>query len=371
LTPGDRASEPGANTGWTRMPAFWIAYVALAALALGAAWQLFPLAIPLVNLDITFSRSEALAGAEATAAERKLAPEDAQSAVRFAHDSATQNYVELEGGGKAAFGALVTGVLYAPYWWDVRVFRPGEVNEVTIRFRPDGAPNGFSRRVPETYVRDAATKALSAPAARALAEDRAAADWKLDLAPYVLLEASQQTRPAGRVDHTFVYQRAETLGAARIRLRLTVAGDELTEIAPYVHIPESFERRFRELRSANDTIAGIASLSAGLLYGLGGCILGVLWLARRHWLVVRPALAAGFVVGGLMAATALAAAPAAWFGFDTAQTAATFWARELGAAAEMRAKQRAQCERHGAKGALLHEPGLQRNGNRHQRRQRR
>ena len=50
-----------------------------------------------------------------------------------------------------------------------------------------------------------------------------------------------------------------------------------------------------------------------LLYGLGGCILGVLWLARAHWLVVRPALVAGFVVGGLMAATALAAAPAAWF----------------------------------------------------------
>ena len=49
---------------------------------------------------------------------------------RFAHDGATQNYVELEGGGRAAFGALVKGDLYAPYWWDVRIFRPGEVNEV-------------------------------------------------------------------------------------------------------------------------------------------------------------------------------------------------------------------------------------------------
>jgi hypothetical protein len=44
-------------------------------------------------------------------------------------------------------------------------------------------------------------------------------------------------------------------------------------------------------------------------------------------------VAAGFVVGGLMAATALAAAPAAWFGFDTAQSATTFWAHQLGAAA--------------------------------------
>ena len=326
-------TEERPTSAWTRKPAFWIAYAALAAIALGVAWWLFPLAIPLVNLDITFSRAAALAQADAVAARLRLAPEGAQSAARFAHDSATQNYVELEGGGKSAFGALVKGDLYAPYWWDVRIFRPGEVNEVTIRFRPDGAPNGFGRRVPEAYVRDAATKALAAAAARALAEERAAADWKLDLTPYALLEESQQTRPAGRVDHTFVYQRAEQLGEARIRLRLTVAGDELTGIAPYVHIPESYERRFRELRSANDTIAGIAGVSAGLLYGLGGCILGVLWLARKHWLLVRPALVAGFVVGGLMAATALSAAPAAWFDFDTAQSATTFWLRQAGAAA--------------------------------------
>ena len=119
---------------WTRAPAFWIAYTALAAIALGIAWKLFPLAIPLVNLDITFSRAEALARAGTVAASLKLAPDDARSAVRFAHDSATQNYVELEGGGKQAFGALVQGDLYAPYWWDVRLFSPGDVNEVTIRF---------------------------------------------------------------------------------------------------------------------------------------------------------------------------------------------------------------------------------------------
>ena len=293
----------------TRRPGFWVAYALVSAIALGVAWRLFPLAIPLVNLDITMSRGAAIAQAEALAAQLKLAPDGAQSAVRFSHDGATQNYVELEGGGKAAFGALVKGDLYAPFWWEVRIFKPGEVNEATIRFRPDGASNGFVRRLPEAYVRDEATKALDPAAARALGEERAKADWNLDLAPYALLEQSQQTRPAGRVDHTFVYERAETLGDARIRLRLTVAGDELVEIAPYVHVPESFERRFRELRSANDTIAGIAGMSAGLLYGIGGCVLGVLWLARKHWLAVRPALRAGLVVGGLMALVTLAGSP--------------------------------------------------------------
>jgi len=318
--------------GWTRTPTFWIAYAALSAIALAIAWNIFPLAIPLVNLDITLSRAEARTRAEADAAKQKIAPEGAKSAVRFAHDSDTQNYVELEGGGKAAFGALVQGDLYAPYWWEVRIFKPGEVSEATIRFRPDGGPNGFTRRVPETYVRDEASKALSADAARALAEERARSDWGVDLKPYTLLEQSQQVRATGRVDHAFVYQRPEMLGEARVRMRLAVAGDELIEIAPYVHVPESFDRRFRELRSTNDTIAGIAGIAAGLLYGLGGCVLGVLWLARSHWLAGRPALVAGLVVGGLMAAASLSGAPAAWFEFDTAQSTTTFWSRQVGLA---------------------------------------
>ncbi len=327
----EAAVGTGDRGGWTFRPAFWIAFATLSVLSLAVAWRFFPLAIPLVNLDITLSRSEALSRAEEIAARLALGPAEAQSAVRFAHDSATQNYVELEGGGRPAFAELVKGNVYAPYWWDVRIFRPGEVSEVVIRFRPDGASNGFGRRVAETYVRDAATKALSAAAARTLAEARAAVDWQVDLKPYTLLEQSQQTRPSGRVDHTFVYQRPDALGEAHVRLRLAVAGDELTEVAPYVHVPESFDRRFRELRSANDAIAGVAGLSAGLLYGLGGCILGVLWLARQHWLAVRPALAAGFVVGGLMAATTLSAAPTAWFDFDTAQSVTTFWLRQVGA----------------------------------------
>ena len=316
----------------SRTRAFWVAYAALSAVALFVAWRLFPLAIPLVNLDITLARGDAVAKAEALAAALKLAPDGARSAARFAHDGETQNYVELEGGGKAAFGALIAGDVYAPYWWDVRLFKPGAVDEVTIRFKPDGAPNGFGRRVPEAYVRDAATKALAPAAARALAEARAGAEWQVDFAPYTILEQSQRARATGRVDHTFVYERVEKLGDARIRLRLTVAGDELVEVAPYVHVPESFERRFRELRSANETIAGIAGVSAGLLYGLGGCVLGVLWLARKHWLVVRPALAAGFVVGGLLAAVTLAASPVAWFEFDTAQASSIFWLRQAGRA---------------------------------------
>ncbi len=316
----------------TRRPAFWAAYAALSVVALVFAWRLFPLAIPLVNLDLRLSRQEAIASAEATAARLQLVPDGARSAARFASDAGLQNYVELEGGGKPAFAAIVAGDAYSPWWWEVRLFTPGGVNEAVLRYRPDGAGNGFSQRLPEAFLpADPARRALDAEAAKALAETRAKADWGVDFAPWSLLERTQQKATNGRLDHTIVYERAQgNIGASRFRLRLTVTGDVLTEVSYYAHVPESFDRRFQELRSANNTLAGAASLAGGLLYGLGGCILGVLWLLRQHQLLWRPALAAGLVVGGLLGATSLASAPLAWFGFDSAQSVDTFWIRQVG-----------------------------------------
>lgn len=311
-----------------RRPAFWAAYALASLLALVVAARLFPLAIPIVNLDVRTSRADAIAAARTLATRLRIAPAGARVAARFAHDAATQNYVELEGGGKAAFANLTRGDRYSPYWWEVRLFTLGAIEETIIRLSPDGTPAGFARRLPETYVRDAARKALDAQSARTIAQARARDDWGIDLAPYRLLEQSQQTQVSGRVDHSFTYERPERLGDARIRLALAVAGDELVGVAPFVHVPESFGRRYEELRSANNLIANLATVSAGLLYGVGGCILAVLWLARKHWLVWRPPIVAGIVVGSLLACASLASAGTSWFGADTTETVATFWSKQ-------------------------------------------
>ena len=315
-------------TGITRTPAFWTTYATASLVALFIAVRLFPLAIPIVNLDIKVSRAEAIAAARTLATRLHIAPDGARVAARFAHDATTQNYVELEGGGKPAFAALTQGDRYSPYWWEVRLFTLGVIDETIIRLEPDGTAAGFTHRLAETHVRDQAQKALDAANARTIAEARAREDWGIDLAPYRLLEQSQQTQVSGRVDHAFTYERPERLGDARIRLLLAVSGDELTGAVPFVHIPESFARRYQELRSANNLIAALASVSAGVLYGIGGCILAVLWLARKHWLVWRPAAVAGLCVGGLLAAASLAASGSVWFGADTTETLASFWSKQ-------------------------------------------
>ena len=151
----------------THKPIFWIAFAALSALCGALAWRYFPAALPLINLDVRMSRAAALAQGVALADKLKLAPPNARAAASFGHDAETQNFVELEAGGNARFSALLSGDLYSPYWWDVRLFKPRETAEVRVRFRPDGTPYGFARQVPETQP----GAALDADAARAIAEN--------------------------------------------------------------------------------------------------------------------------------------------------------------------------------------------------------
>ncbi len=312
----------------SRRPAFWIVFAALSALAGLFAWRYFPDALPLVNLDVRMSRVEALARAGELAQKLKLAPADARTAVMFGHDGATQNFVELEAGGNARFTAMLAGKTYSPYWWDVRLFKARETAEARIRFRPDGTPYGFALKVPENQP----GPALDEIAARLIAEERARVDWGVDFTPYKLLEHSQERLPVGRVEHAFVYERVdEMLGEGRFRMRLGVSGDTLSELQHYVFVPQAFDRRFQEMRAANNAIARVASLTAGLLYGIGGCVLGTLWLLRRRALLWRPALVAGVIVAGINALVILANAPQSWFGFDTAQSEWVFWGQQVGA----------------------------------------
>ena len=317
-------------TALDRKPAFWIAYALLSLAALAVAWQLFPLAIPLVNLDIKMSRADAIAKAETLAAERKLAPEGARSAAVFNHDDVTQSYVELEGGGKPAFARLVAGTAYAPYWWDVRLFKAGVIDEVLLRFKPDGALDGFTRRLPETYVRDPATMAMSAEAALDLARARAALDWNVDfstLSPARAIAAGARFRTrrssirvrarrrAGR--------RADPAAARRLRrrahegpavrpcprgLRAALPGDCAARTMRSPASPAS--------RPACSTDWWAAfSERCGCCASIGSC--------------GSRALVAGLVIGALLSATILANSPSAWFGFSTAQDESTFWVRQI------------------------------------------
>ena len=312
---------------FTRSPLFW---VLLAVLALGAvvfSVRNFAQAFPVVNLELAMDREGALAAARELAERRDWGPAGFRQAATFSDPAPeVRTYLELELGEEDPLGRLRRDGDYHPYRWEVRHFREGEPREVSIRFTPDGRVYGFRLRLAE----DAPGAALSAEEARALAEAAAADAWQVDLPRYALVESAQEVRPGGRVDHSFVYLRSGVeLGEGDIRLRLGVAGDELSEVAPFVRVPQAFSLRYAEMRGANTRIALGASLLFLVLFFLLGCGYGTFHLLRSGWLEWRTPLVWGGVVAGVMALGSLNQLPLSWMGYDTALSSNTFFLQRI------------------------------------------
>src|SRR5690606_27211153 len=79
-----------------------------------------------------------------------------------------------------------------------------------------------------------------------------AAPWEVDLGLFERAESSHVKQMGGRTDHTLTYERAGLRlgreGEGRFQLTLVVGGDRLTQLTYSVKIPETFQRRFAEMR---------------------------------------------------------------------------------------------------------------------------
>jgi membrane protease YdiL (CAAX protease family) len=112
-----------------------------------------------------------------------------------------------------------------------------------------------------------------------------------------------------------------------IRFEAVVSGDTPTLLRPFVEIPESFRRRYAEMRSWNELLALLATLGIA-----GVAIAGVIALrryARERRVRWREAMLVGSVIGALMLAAALNEMPGSWFSYDTAMSPVTFTAIQV------------------------------------------
>ncbi len=303
-----------------RKPVFWAAFAALSIACAAFAVVNFPRAFSIVELDLEMDRAAALSEARRLAGEFDWGPADYRQAATFRVDDRARSFVELEGGGPEAFAGLLRDGPFHPYQWVVRNFRGGEVRETEVRFRPDGAPYGFR----ETLAEDAPGAALDPDAARAIAEAGAGAPWDVPLDRYAPVEASQAERPGGRVDHTFVYEHTGAqAGEGSFRLRLVVSGDRLTELTHVLQVPEAFDRRYEEMRSANEGISAAGIFAMYLIYG-GGIAVGLFLLLRQRRVLWRMPLVWGASIAFAQLLAGLNQWPLLWMGYDTAVSETSF-----------------------------------------------
>lgn len=304
----------------------WLAVVAVCLLAAVYSWFYFPSAFPILEIEISMDRGEALRRAKKQVEKLNLGPPDYRQAANFSHDRSVQNFVELEAGGKDTFRKMIRADRYQPYQWHVRHYQPNKTREATVRLTPDGRLYGFKEKWPEA----AAGPALDSEAARKIAEEKATEKWNVELNKYELISTGNQKRPSGRVDHTFTYERKNiSLGEGNYRLRLGVSGDRLSEVTYFVKVPEGFSRRYENMRSANSLIQNTGSIFVYVGYLFIGCLLGAFWLLRRDALCWRTALVWGAALTVLMFLAHLNSLPLQWMSYDTAVAPGSFLSQQL------------------------------------------
>ncbi|MBK8476470.1 MAG: CPBP family intramembrane metalloprotease [Opitutaceae bacterium] len=309
-----------------RSPLFWVLFALAAGGAALFAKTQFARAFPLLDQPLTMGRQAATEAAERLAHEQEWSPgASARTATRLRQDSELTTFIELESGGKENLGTLLREGKITPYRWQVRLFREKDAAETLVLFRPDGRFLGFREKLPEAQP----GPELTEPAARSLAEAKATA-LGVDLGAYHLAESKNNRTSSGRLDQSFTYEREEPLlGAGRDQIMLTVRGDRLCGIEPHVKLPEDFARRYTAMRASNTNLQLAANVAFFLLLGLGGCVGGLIYLARKGAIDWRGA----FLPAGTLALGAIASAlnllPLSWFDYDTALSPGEFQTKTL------------------------------------------
>jgi len=108
---------------------------------------------------------------------------------------------------------------------------------------------------------------LSEEQALVLVDQSINAYWTGDFDEYQLIESSFERQSNNRLDHVFIYEHSQkNIGEASIRLRLKVSGSQLSRVESFIFIPEDFLREFANMRSSNNTITIVSSLSFIAVY---------------------------------------------------------------------------------------------------------
>jgi hypothetical protein len=294
-----------------------------------AAALLFEQAVPQVRLAQKLTAPTALVAARTFAQAHALPFPEARTAVHFAEEDSLQLFLELAApGGKAALDTVAAGGDVALFRWTVRALTPGDVHETRVRFAPDGRVTGFWRRLAESDRRPE----LDSTAALALSRDVVASWLGKHVDDWTLVAASQELVTASaRVDRRFTFERVgRRVAGAPIRLDVDIAGDLPVGAREYVVIPETFARRYAEMRSSNLLLASLAEFGFPV-YGL--IALFALYRAQRDGTVRwRGAAVAATVIAGLQAASMANEIPGSWYAYSTTSPPGTFLLRQaLGA----------------------------------------
>ena len=301
----------------------------MAIVCTGFTYTYFGEAFPITSLSISADQHAARLAAQELRVQlnasgawaRPVQP--GRVASSFKLDQDCQHFVELRGGGNAAFSQMLSGGVYAPFTWRVRHFLPADAAGTVYLLTPSGEPFGFTTTLPEEEEGANLTSAEALSVARLAAAD---VPWAVDFGVWSLVEEKKEAR-LRRTDHTFTFERPERVGEvgvdasesqqAKYRLELVVRGARLASLRQSFKVPEAFSREFEGMRSANEAIAQLAWIGIVVLYGVCGVAMGSWLLMRRNALAAASAAPWSVALAGGMGGAMGVQMPLQWMSYAT------------------------------------------------------
>ncbi|HKN76751.1 MAG TPA: CPBP family intramembrane glutamic endopeptidase [Candidatus Acidoferrum sp.] len=211
------------------------------------AHQYFFQAFPEASVDFKVSRPEALARAQKFLGSLGEDVTSYQSAIVFNVDENAKTYLEREVGLQQA-NRLMSSELNI-WYWDVRFFRPKQVEEFRVQVSPAGEIVGYTHTIEEGRAGASPDRA----AAEAAAQDFLRNKMDLDLSKWDFLseEANSSKRP-NRLDWSFTWEkRGFRAKDAPYRMTVELQGDRPGSSIESLQVPEAWKRSYEKLRSKN------------------------------------------------------------------------------------------------------------------------
>jgi len=299
-------------------------YVVAILAVIGIIYSIFAFdkAFPIVNVKITADKSDISHKSDSLTTHYALMDSNYQTVVGFDTDSRFKNYVELEGGGVEVFQDVVNTGVYHPYTWAVRQYNINKIKECEYVFSPHGEFLGFKVTLPDSL----SGVNISEPNIEEILNARNGKEALMpDFSLYTLIEESSEVKEGGRRDHIFTYELKDAgVGEALYRFKIGVSGDELTMAMPVVKIPDTFDQRYEEMRSANTTISFVGQAIMLLLYGVFGVGLALFFMIRKRTLIWKSPLKWAIAIGLGIFLAYLTTITLSWFQYDTSLSSGQF-----------------------------------------------
>ena len=292
------------------------AAVVAAALFVVVNW--FGEAFPEASIDFRYDRANSLGVAQPLLAAQHLDLGGMKHTATFSTDDNARIFLERSLGLKKASALMRREVRL--WSWSHRWFKPLQEEELRVDIAPTGEIVGFSDRIPE----DRALPSGEVAAARATAEAFLARAG-VPLADLQLVAQSERRLPK-RMQRIFTWDSQSVHPAgAPYRYTVTVDGDRVGSYSQRVHVPDEWQRQYRELRSKN-ILAGNIDIVFMIITAIAAVVIFVIRLLRGD-MALRMLLGIGAVAVVLVTGVALNSYPSALADYDTTSSFPAFLAQ--------------------------------------------